>query len=124
MEHLFLNKDLSLLATEKGYKGDYLAVYKDKTLHICVTSKDSYSHMHKGAGWVTAPLYQQIIDWFREKHDIHLFVELYTIEGKNVYAYTLISNKIPDEEVGTDNQYSNSYYIALNEGIKEAFKLI
>lgn len=76
----------------------------------------------------SAPLYQQLIDWFREEHA--LFISIDT----NAFGYRWYHNNIPDPSTwGIDRRknchdpnidYSKYYYEALNKALEEAFKLI
>ena len=73
---------------------------------------------------VSAPLYQQVVDWFREKHRIELMVKS-RINGEiDIYLYSV--NKFGDSSsYRYDKSYVKySYYEALNQAIEEALKLI
>ncbi len=135
MKHLFLNKELSQLAKEKGFdepsvlvlynppkkerggyeiKGKYTKrTYKDYYKNPC---RDNIERIHL----VTQSLLQR---WLREVHNIHIEVKL---------ATTLPNFKCriwikPEEGKNCSNiitEIYNSYEEALEAGLKEALKLI
>lgn len=76
MKHLFLSYELSLLAKEKGFDeecfGAYFQTGNNDLKYPSVWQRNSTLAM--GEQGCTAPLYPQIIDWFREAHDIHVEV--------------------------------------------------
>lgn len=61
----------------------------------------------------SAPTHQQVVDWFREKHNLLLVADAY----HSGYGYTI--NKERKKEI-----FMGGYYEALNKAIEEAFKLI
>jgi len=79
-----------------------------------------------GSG-VVAPLYQQLADWFREKHGLFLCVE-----GKlgglgyfcTIYPKTTEAKKLLPSCIETPNKYPFDYYDILTKALEEAFKLI
>lgn len=126
MKDLFMHYKLALLAKEKGFDescfGEYrqwdgcspwLQIYQDIN-DIPFTDDLPYTTECK------APLYQQIIDWFREKHNWCITIKLGT---NDVWLWSII-------EIGGKNQQVHVkeikyfYYDAYNEAIEEAFKLI
>ena len=42
---------------------------------------------------IAAPLWQQVIDWFREKHDIHIEIELTDNTTEFYYQYCIVDSK-------------------------------
>ena len=124
MKHLFLNKHLSLLAKEKGFDNPCLAIYTPEgnfqhLLHIDGNDK-FFSFNNSGciSETCTAPLYQQIIDWFEIEHQIYIYTFKY-IGRWNWKIDTEIIIGLFNKGEGFDNKYE-----ALNKAIEEAFKLI
>lgn len=82
---------------------------------------ESYSERHPDDILVPSPMYQQVVDWFREKYNIHIEISTSGLPGK----YKVF---IPGTEHGFI--YRNNeieifdYYDALDNGIIEALKLI
>jgi hypothetical protein len=139
MNNLFLSYNLSLIAKEKGFDEPCLAKYVNFTGHEpqCLIYKDSIfgeNYLGKNtdedinnsvAQDCTAPLYQQIIDWFREEYKKS--IEIYSNHDGS-FGYTINSwEKKPYEgyfrESGILNSIGN-YYKTLDKAIEEAFKLI
>jgi hypothetical protein len=125
MSHLFANYELSLLAKEKGFDEPCFRVWirpRDLTIKMNMVKnfrglKNSEDKMER----VTVPLYQQLCDWFREKHNIHILSDV-TFDKKNGnwYYYGIYTkNKLKKY---SDGDFKPEH--ALNKAIKEAFKLI
>ena len=116
MKHLFIPYELALQLKEKGFNEDcFGCYYKDKTFAYHPDSDVS----------VDAPLYQQVIDFIRDKG---IVISIYN----NASGYLWNRAKT---EGGTDLGWSeyngpnesgvwDSYYEALNNAIEEALKLI
>jgi hypothetical protein len=132
MKHLFLPYELALIAKEKGFDEDCIAMYFKTSKKLSIDSKNLLSN--KICSGITAPLYQQIIDWLLEKHQISIepqinpdlrwiidFVPniLLTHEGSGNFTFFTGSKKL-----NNDYQGFNTKYEALNKAIEEAFKLI
>lgn len=122
MKHLFLNYSLSLLAKEKGFNEPCLTFWfkpnNISTARLAIINQRDLNEIDgfktKGDN-VAAPLYQQIIDWFREKHNINLIP---SILPPKWYSFSVIreSKKYKTQPL--------PYYQALDAAITEAFKLI
>lgn len=141
MKQLFLPYNLSFLAKEKGFKEPCLAWYNNPQMQEPSIFLVEYGELEdnnvildlsnsKAENWksvqdfhqydCSAPLYQQIIDWFREKHKIH--VEAFNCnDEKWLKEFSPVVETIDNHE--TFGTY-NDYYEALNKAIEEAFKLI
>ncbi len=128
MKELFVPFNLARLAEKKGFNQECLASYKTS-----LNTNDIELLMINMKGrigipedfYVPAPLYQQLIDWFREKYDLHLELEY-------IDQLALFNGKITDILVNTEmvdtrefvDTYQLDYYSALEKLITEAFKLI
>src|SRR5690349_13095506 len=80
IQQLFLSKELSLLAKEKGFNEECLFFYNDihypgKLMSNINNVKNSDCMSSTSNNIILAPLYQQIIDWFREKHNLVIYVD-------------------------------------------------
>lgn len=143
MNHLFLNKELSLLAKEKGFNQQCLAAYIKGTLKGCglINFQTDGTFNNWGAGneeqpWIAAPLYQQIIDFFIKKEisiDVFPF-ELnkwaFLIEKIGVEGFTRENGelrKVP-RNINTPSCLGNALFdsrnLALDKAIEETFELI
>lgn len=128
MNHLFANYELSLLAKEKGFKDFCFAGYVEintKEFQFMMNSQiDSIDEaIGLGDNLITkAPLFQQLVDWFRKKHKIVITISYceYGIKTENGWRFTF------DNPTGQQHWQgkSNSYYKALIKAIEEGFKLI
>lgn len=94
MKELFVPKNIALLAKQHGFNED------------C---------------FMTIPLFAQIVDWFREVHDIHIVINLVR-SLPEWYDYRLSCER---ETIDSDEDESwPTYYEALTAAIEHAFKLI
>lgn len=120
MNKLFVPYHLAVLAKEKGFDEPCLSYYWELELHDwwknpCYTTN---SVQGKDEDCVAAPLYQQLVDFLREKYNIS--IELHWQQGTEgwyfCYGYNAGKWYFPK---GTFK-----YYEALNKALEEAFKLI
>lgn len=134
MKHLFVPYELALLAKQKGFDEPCLGFYftENKTFGLfefCEDEKEGWvanlilNNPEKDY-YIATPLFQQLTDWFREKHGLHI-----TLKHKptsQTYGFT-ISGKY-DEATGgelVNKRYDKcNYYEAINAALIEAFKLI
>lgn len=119
MKNLFIPYELALLAKINGYKEPTLYVFNENK-ELITNSWNGYFN-DSLLKEVSAPLYQQIVDWFREKHNIILEVQyLGVYEGKDYFIGNIYADNIDET---TDNQ-RYFYYDAFNDIIKDAFSMI
>jgi hypothetical protein len=71
-----------------------------------------------------APLYQQVVDWFREKHKI--LIEVYPLDSWNNFVFKITVEDVmtPFTELRYNEQEHTDYYKALTNAMIEALKLI
>ena len=78
-------------------------------------SSDNYTFYDRcHPDFLPAPTYQQVIDWFREKHKLHIEVNYLD----NVLPY---SSKVTDIQTNTEvfiSKYKEDYYLVLSEAIE------
>lgn len=136
MKQLFCSYELSLLAKQKGFDEPCLAWWMMEKSFI-------YSEQNK-ADWMiknshvaisykklpmrcTAPLYQQLVDWFREKYQIYIYIRPYTTSRGIKYNTSVITSFKEEGRFHLAQRYFRNfktYYEALDKAIFEAFKLI
>lgn len=126
MKHLFLNKELSLIAKEKGFDESCFGYFSpDFKLFSDISCDPSCNSdlVNSNFQEIAAPLYQQIIDWFREEHSI-IIQPTYKGDNDNGIAvfYADIISNFKEEDLSDEKSYF--YYPALDEAITEAFELI
>jgi len=126
MKKLFVSYELALQLKEKGFNEDcFGCYYKDKT----------FAYHPDSDVYVDAPLYQQVIDWFREKHDLHIIIDSWVVGSRENFDFSFIIDKLGYnrdaitakriflKNSGQHNAF-NEYYEALNKAIERALKLI
>lgn len=131
MKHLFVSYEIALKLKEKGFDDPCLSKYNnsgkmDIASIFGITNSLLKGEPYRKYGWVcTAPLYQQVIDWFREAHSIDIFTNAHYATDNSVAGY-LFDVYDRREKYNTQKGMfeSSSYYQALNKAIEEALKLI
>lgn len=129
MKHLFVPYEIALQLKEKGFNEGCLAFYKDKSLEFVCQDNDEEifcfnKTIDKRFPWTpishitTAPLFQQIIDWFREKYNIDIH---HVIVAGMHYGYCLFKNR---KRINKEQGFFISPKEALHQAIEEALKLI
>lgn len=122
MKELFLPYELAVIAKEKVFNEKCLGYYDTGCQLIIAKSKDHKQYYQQRC---LAPLYQQIIDWFRDKHKIHISIRANT-NGVEFTSYEFTIFRVHRQ---TANQFvtignGKDYYLLLNKAIEEAFKII
>lgn len=120
MYNLFVPYNIAFLAKEKGFDEECFGKYFIKKKEFRLNSlghPNNYNDGSYGQGIFSAPMYQQIIDWFELKG-----VYLYAFKSYGVWQWKRdIANSTDTFSKGDGFK---DKYKALNEAIKEAFKLI
>lgn len=125
MKHLFVPYDIALIAKEKGFVDPCIAKYQNMknpkfpSDFLSRTDWDVEFINIPEIKQLAAPLYQQLIDWFRNKHDIVIWIE--TAPYVNMFNYRYYIETYDNKAEGMK---TNDYYEALNEALIEGFKLI
>ncbi len=114
---LFLPIELAILAKEKGFNEPCMAYWDilgETAIFKWGVRNNEFTNI------VAAPITQQIIDWFIEKHDI------YPIIGGNAAGwYWEVSKQNGTTIVAqSDGNYYDTHYESLNEVMFAALKLI
>lgn len=123
MNHLFVPYPLALLAKEKGFNERCLGWYQsDKCPYNKYESTNSHlKELLMRPEHCTAPLYQQIIDWLREEHNIFIHVEPeHDYEKLKYYRVQLV---VSGRWLKVNEEFKTNYE-SLNKAIEEALKLI
>lgn len=120
MNNLFVPYDIALSLKEMGFDERCLAYYADTghgpIIHDCF-------HGQKSVEWHTlAPLYDQVIDWFIEKHEINISVDPPFPKRLVLWEYYL--QKSTDRSLIEQNSGYETQKEALQAGIKKAIELI
>lgn len=120
MKHLFVPYELAVKLKEKGFNEECLGSWNP--VHGLIIDDEVFTSN------ISAPLYQQVIDWFREKHKIFISinVSLNSIKFKKPelhFNMDILKNK-QQPSFKSSRSESVDYYEKLNEAIEEALKLI
>ena len=136
MKELFVPYALAVKLKEKGFDELCFRYHckdnADRTGIKDWMSDNLYSEVQNssiGLGNVAAPLYQQVVDWFREEHSLHIYLRDSIFETGVEYRWRISKIKmvmsIPEKITGFSSSTSNqTYYEALDKAIEEALKLI
>lgn len=125
MQHLFLPHKLAILAKQKCFNEPCFGYYSgdnpygelpDKLNIIACKKEQSVDDLF---GRCLAPLYQQIVDWFRDEYDLQINILGHLTIG---FEYCISKNKKVKHAMA--DLSCKTYYEALNKAIEEAFKLI
>jgi hypothetical protein len=101
MKEQFVTYEIALALKELGFDKPCFATYKKNACHSKTPFEydiDFHTKVEMSSGvipknsdyindWVSAPIYQQVIDWFIEKHDIN--IEVRKNYPKHQYFYTV-----------------------------------
>lgn len=119
----YVSYEVAKLQKEKGYNETSKSYYWNEVFYAGVfelTNND-----RKGNGYCSAPSLSETAKWLREEHNIAVCPVPY----KFMWDYTIFDLKDFRDECGNHKILGSrvawsSYEEALNEGIKEALKLI
>jgi hypothetical protein len=118
---MFIPYEITEELKKRGFDEPCLALYGGKYGNEIITSggtamfKSTHVYYKKAA----APLWQQVIDWFREKHKIWIQVNMIYDEANITYVARIIwANSIIELESNLD------YYKAMEIAINRTLKLI
>jgi hypothetical protein len=107
MIELFVPYDLALLAKEKGFNYKVIATFNaDKTIRL-------FDYQIERSSALIAPMFQQIVDWLRTKHELYITQEPHKDGQYSFYCQT---------ENGMIETYGE-YYEALNEMLTDILKI-
>lgn len=130
MKHLFIPYELAVIAKEKGFDEVCVAHWKwspklsQGILYTLKFSCSDETNKHR----LQAPLYQQIVDWFREKYEIDVFVKRAMKKPHKAFIGVIIDRNGLEHNIYPNNyksvEDSGTYYESINKAIEEAFKLI
>ncbi len=122
MKDLFVSYDISKQLKEKGFKEGCFGYFNNTgdLNYQCTYNSSGLKQIDLHIENTLAPIYQQVVDWFRDKHKILIYVLTDYHDGVLLgYAgHTEVSDGI------TEYETEDTYYEALDKAIEEALKLI
>jgi len=128
------DKELCIKLKEKGFdEGCILQFRGEDTQPVCqmdykLNYEKNSDYNNDNNYWLACPTYDQICEWFREKHNICVSSD--GILNKTVKPYAIwfmptVTTMDEDYDSPFDvDSITDNYYDALNEAINEALKLI
>lgn len=128
------DKELCIKLKEKGFdEGCILQFRGEDTQPVCqmdykLNYKKNSDYNNDNNYWLACPTYDQICEWFREKHNICVSSD--GILNKTVKPYAIwfiptVTTMDEDYDSPFDvDSITDNYYDALKEAINEALKLI
>ena len=101
MKKEFVTYEIALKLKELGFDEECLGFwYVSQINNSCIELrygmcifKSTSIELSKYPKNVLAPLYQQVVDWFREKHNIHIEIELTDNTMQFYYQYCIVDSK-------------------------------
>lgn len=142
MKNLFLPYELALLAKEKGFNVDCFTFYSVKhienngRLFFDIEPDDhelTSLNQNRFVNYrISAPLYQQMLEWLREKYNLHIIIIPLGSQWKKeiITMYDVYVNKnYIHADINLDSKGNvvpefDNYYDALNKGIHLALESI
>jgi hypothetical protein len=90
MENQFITYEIAKQLKDLGFDEPCLACYTAaETIQYPIgVSYDCQERTYYLSGGILAPLYQQVVDWFIEKHNLHIQVTSWIERGKIVWYYS------------------------------------
>lgn len=139
IKELFVSHKIAFALKELGFDEPCFGIYDDKGNWSVVrfdgkthtVNNSYYFHLKRQSPdhleldkICSAPLYQQVVDWFREEHNIEITANKFTYKnGRRIYDYDVSINELEDDREDDLDGYE-SYYDALNVAIKRTIELI
>ncbi len=129
MKHLFVPSKLALLAKKKGFDEKCLAAYypiqnnelrsyeQGDLMDLKGYKPSDFNSEHL----LSAPLYQQLVDWFREKHNLHISIDSV---GGNWYFSLHKFDAMETKQLTETLIRCIYYYENYDDAITEAFNYI
>lgn len=130
-EELFVSYELAKQLEEKGFNERCLAYYYhtktfDQERRLNIAKFGTIVEPFAGE-FIFVPMYQQVVDWFREKHNLHFYIDTTAVFDKMYPSQYRVYIKVPFQPFKWTTGYyyrGNTYYEALENAIKAAIKLI
>lgn len=126
MKEQFVTYEIALKLKELGFDEEVIATFDNNEEHelkIFAFSVPNKGIFEKGfqEGWcIKAPLWQQVIDFLKEKYQLHIYIDFY-----DTYAFAIKCEK--DQyynRFGSFEMELKTYYEAREQAILKAIELI
>lgn len=133
MKNLFVPYELAFKLSEKGFNDKCIGFFRDERLIFPVITGDHLvdNEFFKGLPlMIAAPLFEQVINWFRIRHNIYIAVLPYREDSELCWYYIIVEDDeqlsdilLNEGDLNASSNYKN-YEDALLEGIKAGLNLI
>lgn len=126
MKHLFVPYKIASQLKEKRFDENCF-MYWTIRLELYNAYKDREGYRNSEGIFVAAPLYQQVFDWLRDKHDLHLKT---TRDGgwwcTNIHDLADEDESSPESEsnITAGGIHIKNVYFTYDRAIEKALKLI
>ena len=115
MKEQFVTYEIALKLKELGFDEECFGLYKNE---ILLRDYETFQR-NEFLNCIKAPLWQQVIDFFRQKHNIWIQIEMQYYDGIT-YTYTIIQN---NGKVIKYKEEFYEYYEAREQAILKAIEL-
>ena len=120
MKEQFVPYELTKELINKGFAEECLGYYHASNNELIINNIPNYSLEKDNLG-IGAPLWQQVIEWLREKHDLDIMIRQTKKDGTAYYKITKIETE--DKIKGYSN-FCNTVNSARQSAIEHALTLI
>lgn len=118
MKEQFIPYDLALKLKELGFNEECLGWYSGLGSFSLGSEIVKRFYLHETS--CLAPLYQQVFDWFMEKHNLHAVIYNVIDETKELWDFDIIDEEGEEEEyeIPLFNTYKEARTVALEKLIE------
>jgi len=122
MKNLFVSYEIAKMLKDVGFDEPCLASFNEKyNRSKTIRSLKDYKNSNHPNGNVTAPLYQQVTEWFRDEHNLHIEPYLGHDEDKiwwNIEVHS-IEFGYDYEPIEDDFDSADTYNKAIENAVKQ-----
>jgi len=117
MKSEFVTYEIALKLKELGFNEECLGIYLNKEFRFAHFSRQVSAEIGQ-----SAPLWQQVIDWFREKYKISIAIDMNCMEDSGFVFY--LGNMDDRTTIFESYVHFNTYQKAREQAILKALTLI
>lgn len=126
MKNQFATYEISLSLRELKFEEPCLGYFSGKDREVFVDNKfvqPPYNPNLTSMVWFRAPLWQQVIDWFRVKHKMEIYINK-SFSMFNSYHYLIATNDKIDSAVQQESIPNRTFEECREQAILQAIKLL
>lgn len=121
IEHLFADYELSTLLKNKNFTEKCFQYYQHGVLQAYYLEFTDFNTKYKDISIFSAPLWDQVIDWLRQVHNIDVMIRQTKKDGTSYYKVTKIET---DDKIIAYSNFCDSPLEAKRKAILQALTLI